>query len=166
MTVNMSLEAATERAMTAVIKAGEVYWFGCPSGFRGHGMTKVGASGDPDGFERRNPWGSKIDGGLCPGAGRPAPARGGMESHLVAQVEGEGLWHFKDGWSAIAFWDRSVDSRGNSNSVFIVRGSWSFKEVVEIAKRAFPDVWARFDFKVIHVTRAPKASSPAEGGKP
>src|ERR1700693_4562864 len=77
----------------------KVYFFGCMRG-PGHylhsnpsprGLTERRAL---CAIERSNPWGYKIDGKLCPAG---------------AQVQGRALVHHKDGWTALSFWDRSVD---------------------------------------------------------
>jgi hypothetical protein len=65
---------------------------------------------------------------------------------------GEALLHHRERagvtWTALAFWDRSVDDRYGSNSVFILRGALSFEEAVTLAREQFPEVWARFSFTV------------------
>lgn len=56
----------------------------------------------------------------------------------------------KNGWTALAFCDRSVDTRKGCVSVFALRGGddWDFAKMVEEAKRVFPRVWKRFKFEV------------------
>lgn len=80
------------------------------------------------------PWLDKLDGGLCPVHNR--------------EVEGEALLHVMNGWTAIAFWDRSVDKRGKCNSSFIAEGVHTFDEMRKIAEENFPKVWSRFPFKI------------------
>lgn len=77
-------------------------------------------------------WVGRLDGGLCP--------------RDEAQTEGRAALLRKDGWTAIAFWDRTADRRMNSNSVFLMRGELSFDEMVTAARGAFPSIWARFPF--------------------
>jgi hypothetical protein len=81
----------------------------------------------------RNPWGIAIDGGLCKSG---------------AEQEGIALIHHKNGWTALAFWDRSVDKRGKSNSVFLAIGEFEFDQMVAMAKQFFPEVIARFPFEI------------------
>ncbi len=81
------------------------------------------------------PWGFAIDGKLC-------PITEGRQREGVASV------HHKDGWTALAFWDRSIDSRPGSNSVFLAGEYLSFDEMVALAKSRFPDVWKRYSFDV------------------
>jgi hypothetical protein len=66
------------------------------------------------------------------------------------QPEGVAQLTHHEGWTVVAFWDRSGDVRGGSNSAFLVRGTLGFDEVVRAARAAFPEVWARFAFKVSH----------------
>lgn len=82
------------------------------------------------------PWGYRIDAELCPSG---------------EQVEGAARLHHLAGWTALAFWDRSVDHRHGSNSVFIFRGELTFDDAVARAKEKFPDVWGRFQFEVMEV---------------
>lgn len=64
------------------------------------------------------------------------------------QVEGEATLSFHHGYSVVSFWDRSGDSRGNSNSSFLAKGTHSFEEVLEMAREAFPALFDRFDFEI------------------
>lgn len=54
-----------------------------------------------------------------------------------------------DGWTVLAFWDRSADPRPNSNSAFLLRGRHDFPTAVSLARHAFPAIWRRFDFPVV-----------------
>ncbi len=67
------------------------------------------------------------------------------------QPEQEGLATVAhlNGWTVLAFWDRSIDSRGKSNSAFIMRGGMSFHEACHLAKDAFPSIWSRFKFEIV-----------------
>lgn len=79
------------------------------------------------------PW-KKIDGVLVPGKRE-------TEGHIA-------LWH-KEGWTCIAFWDRSVDKRNGSNSAFFAHGDFSFDDMKRLAEINFPDVWNRFKFPIV-----------------
>jgi hypothetical protein len=48
-----------------------------------------------------------------------------------------------DGWTVLAFWDRSQDGRGNSNAAFLLEGEHDFARMVFEAERRFPDVFKR-----------------------
>ena len=65
------------------------------------------------------------------------------------QVEGRAVLKLVEGWTVLAFWDRSADGRGASNSVFLLRGVHVFDEAVRLSREAFPTVWARFPFEVV-----------------
>lgn len=116
-----------------------VFYFGC-YGEVGHYLHT------PDMHHAWNdhniiPWGKNIDSTLCP------PGR-----YEENQPEGVAVLTFKDGWTALSFWDRSVDRRGNSNSNFIAEGAFNFNQMVEIAQTHFPKVWKRFKFPVVNST--------------
>lgn len=109
----------------AVDRAGHYYW---TRGRDGHPVSA--------GLARElTPWGLKVDGGLFPrGTG---PIRQG-EAHVV---------HL-DGWTALAFPDRSVDSRGGSWSVYCTPAILDGTEALAIAREAFPPIFARYKFDV------------------
>lgn len=95
------------------------------------------------------PW-PRIDATLCPGRRNRLG-----EVPYEDQVEGLAALHCKDGWTALAFWDRSVDARHNSNSAFFARGEHDFDTMCSIARAAFPEVWARItaSFRVFEAPR-------------
>ena len=64
------------------------------------------------------------------------------------QEEGLALLHHKGGWTALSFWDRSIDSRGGCSSNFFVHGTFTFDQMCQIAEARFPSVWKRYKFKV------------------
>lgn len=84
------------------------------------------------------------------------------------QVEGRATLCHVNGWTVLAFWDRSVDTRGKSNSAFVARGTLDFDAMVAAAKAAFPSVWGRFGFEVrladVPAGRSRAAASPAATG--
>lgn len=80
-----------------------------------------------------------VDGVLCYGIQRYSNG---------PQEEGLALLHHKGGWTALSFWDRSVDHRGGSNSNFFAHGIFTFDQVCQIAEARFPRVWKRYKFKV------------------
>lgn len=83
----------------------------------------------------------------------PVQLDGVYAPDLATQPEGLArVVHLGD-WTLLAFWDRSGDTRPNSNSVFIVRGHFSFQAMLHIAKDAFPSIWRRFPFRVTEWTR-------------
>lgn len=114
--------------------------FGCPPGpQKGHYFrNEDGMSVDHYRIEPRLPEG--YDGEFAP------KTMGGKEMPQgVAKVTHVG------GWTVLAFWDRSGDSRPNSNSGFWEPGEFSFDEMMQKAHHAFPRVIARFPFPIIDV---------------
>jgi hypothetical protein len=134
-----------------------VFYFGCvklPGGFTsGHHMHRVDMTIEWE-FTNNNPWGLRIDGGLCPGATDEKGER--RHPPMEEQVEGAAHIRHKDGWTALSFWDRSVDTRGNSNSNFLAEGKHTFEEMLSIAWLHFPEIMGRFKFTIV----------PAEQRKP
>jgi hypothetical protein len=52
-------------------------------------------------------------------------------------------------WTVLGFWDRMVDTRYNSWSMFIATGTHDFDTMVQLAKRDFPHIWQRITFEVV-----------------
>jgi hypothetical protein len=109
-----------------------VYFYGCMQ----HATPTDNEAGHywyaPDGEQDHptTPFGRYPDGTLCPDEKR-------------GQVQGLVKLHQKDGWTAIGFWDRTGDSRGNSNSNFMVQGTYTFEEMCKLAAEAYPALWKR-----------------------
>lgn len=75
-----------------------------------------------------------MDGGLLP-------------PHLPEQP-GKATFLHINGWTIFSFWDRSGDTRGNSSSTFLMRGTLSFRDAKTAAQVFFPKLWERFPFDV------------------
>lgn len=73
---------------------------------------------------------------------------GGLQPKDEKQVEGVALLHHLDGWTALAFWDRTVDHRMASCSVYVATGTHSFEEMVALAQDGFKERWDRMKFEV------------------
>ena len=54
----------------------------------------------------------------------------------------------RNGWTAIAFWDRTGDERLNCVSVFLGPRDLSAAEVTHLAAEAFPQIWSRITGRV------------------
>lgn len=67
-----------------------------------------------------------------------------------AQRQGIARVAFFDGWTIVAFWDRSgPDKRMGCNSAFIIQGELANARLaLSLAEALFPMVWARFPFTV------------------
>ena len=91
------------------------------------------------------PWGDNADGGLQP------HREGCRRSYCPcgSGPQGVALIHHKDGWTALSFWDRSVDTRGACNSTYIAEGDFTFEQMVAMAKERFAHRWNKMKFKVI-----------------
>lgn len=114
------------------------FYFGCQNG-AGHFLHDQHLQTVQD--HRAGPWQDwELDGRLCPGFVR--------NYVRDREVIGEAMIHHKDGWTALAFWDNSIDERPGSNSVFVIEGMHDFEQAVVIAKAAFPQIWERFKFTV------------------
>lgn len=79
------------------------------------------------------PWGWALDGTLAP----------------KREVEGEALLHYKDGWTALSFANRTDDSRSGSNATFFFNTILTFEQAVEAAKLHWPRVVNKFDFEIV-----------------
>ena len=113
----------------------KVYYFGC-LGEVGHFMYEPPGrvTTESNQFTLTNPWRLEVDGKLCPDD--------------ATQPEGIARLHVRDGWTAVAFWDRSLDARPGSCSVFLVEGELEFDAAVKAARSSFPAVLERFKFPV------------------
>lgn len=59
------------------------------------------------------------------------------------QVEGEAKLTYANGWTVLAWWDNSIDPRGNSNSAIVVDAERDFDQMVALLAIHFPDVSKR-----------------------
>lgn len=112
-------------------KAMKVYYFGYSPG-RGHGLMADDESPVRMSERRHMPRSlseKELDTGYCP------------ESSI--QLQGAALLTQVDGWTVIAFWDRSGDGRLNSNSAFLAEGDHSFEQMCTLARERFPATWKR-----------------------
>jgi hypothetical protein len=118
-----------------------VLYFGCIDR-PGHFLIEGRKSVHPR--QRDIPWTEEqLDMTLCPGVVEVSYGH-----KADKQVEGHAKLHHRDGWTALAFWDRSVDGRMNCNSVFVIEGEHVFDDAKRIAMAAYPHIWKRFKFEV------------------
>ena len=82
---------------------------------------------------RQMPWGTKLDGKVQPELEVPCVGNGIPRSRLV----------HKDGWTALGFWDRTVDTRGASCGAFVSDGTRTETDMLADAQAFFPEVWVR-----------------------
>lgn len=110
----------------------DVVFYGCigePGHYtyaRGIGRHWYYELGEALGFDRNA---NKIDCGLTPKG---------------PQQQGKALLHSLNGWTVLAWWDRSgPDHRFGGNSVLAVRGDHTFEQMIARLGADFPDVAAR-----------------------
>lgn len=113
----------------------KVYFFGCWDGV-GHYLFE--SRYNRPSFESI-PWGTDIDGGLAPAG--------------VKQRQGVAELHHKDGWTALSWWDRSIDHRSNSNAAILAEGTHNYDEMIQLGKDHFPEIMGRFEYPLIEVQR-------------
>lgn len=126
----------------------KMYYFG-PWDKAGHYVFDERGRHVPHTEECQIPWGHEgqnvgIDGVLQPGcvAGKSQYTRS------CPEVEGEALLHHKDGWTALSFWDRSVDRRPACNSTYMAQGIFTFEQMVGMAMIRFKHRWDKMYFEV------------------
>jgi hypothetical protein len=119
----------------------KIFYFGCNRQAGHYLFTKRLVSAYPE----SPPW--SVDSGEVDG--KLPPHEPDCKNHYYCrcqQVEGVAAIHHKDGWTAMAFWGRSVDDRRGCNSVFFAEGCHDFSGMLTIAKENFPTIMSRFAF--------------------
>lgn len=89
----------------------------------------------------------ELDGGLCIGVWERAS---GQRVYPTEQPEGKVRLSVRAGWTAMAFWDRSVDARRNSNAAFLIEKLATFPELLEDFRLHFPGIVKRFKFPLVY----------------
>lgn len=97
-----------------------------------------------DAMQGEIPWGYGLDGGLLKGR---------------SLQQGEAVSEQRDGWTALSFWDRSVDSRGGSSSTFVFDTLLTPDDALAAAREAFPPIFERFAFAVALAAPSPATST-------
>lgn len=123
------------------------YFFGAHQALRGEGHQVWSPNGDKVDYailtEHVIPW-RALDGGLL--LEDVPPHRYPAQDE---QVQGACKLRHREGWSAVAFWDRSVDRRFGSNSVFLFEAvELSFERAMQLAEEFFPWVTRRLGFQL------------------
>lgn len=128
--------------------SGDVFYHGC-IGESGHFLwvsdVRYARSSDLP-----SDWPKEFGSGYMPGAALDATYCPKAPKGTYVEPQGLAALHHVGGWTVLAAWDRTVDSRGRSNSVFVVRGEHNFGETCRLAAKAFPAVWARMGH-IIHL---------------
>lgn len=68
------------------------------------------------------------------------------EAKIPDVADGRCIVVRRHGWTVIAFWDRSGDSRGASNSAFMVSCDAPAEEILAAAREQWPEIFARPNF--------------------
>ena len=120
------------------IETVEAHYFGCLGELGHYWHNKNGCKRSLEISARLPAAFKRIDGGFCPGA-----VRGDLYARSCPEVEGEAALHHVEGWTVLAWWDRSVDRRGACNSAIVARGTHDFTTMMEIGKAQYPEVLDR-----------------------
>ena len=86
-----------------------------------------------------------VDGRLQPGCPDKSDR---LQRRTRPEIEGEALLHHVDGWTALCFWDRSVDTRPGCNSNYFAEGTFTFEQMIDLAKTRFAHRWNKMKFEV------------------
>lgn len=96
----------------------------------------------------------RLDSSMSPwGYGDGTLAPRDAAGNVLAQ--GHAALIYKDGFTALAFWDRSRDSRPGSNRWFFAHGKFSFDEMMEGIGRDWPEVLTAMPFKIVEAKDPP-----------
>jgi hypothetical protein len=68
---------------------------------------------------------------------------------LTEAPQGHASLTFVNGWTILAYWDRSMDKRPMSNSAFAAKGEFTFEELLSAAREQWPWVFSRQVFDII-----------------
>ncbi len=93
------------------------------------------------------PWKDTIDGQIQPGQTL-------WREHWVARgnwKHGEAVIHHKDGWTALSFWDSTIDTRPGCSSTYLAKGTFDFEGMVALAKERFAERWNKMQFEVVEI---------------
>lgn len=86
-------------------------------------------------YQTLTPWGGDgLDRAPKWGEGRETRYRGRYGK------QGDATLRHKDGWTAIAVADYSVDNRPNSHATFVFKGDLTFDQAAALAREKFPAV--------------------------
>lgn len=148
-------------------ETGKIFYYGCgrkpghyfwkPGMIQARGEETAPTPHTTQSFPQVVPWGYSVDGKLTPPDERHADGR------LYYAPQGKAALHYKDGWTAISFWDRSVDTRPGSLSTFVMEGTYDYDQAIALARQNFPEVFERFQFEV---TPADVPEEPRLGAAP
>lgn len=104
----------------------EPIYFGCirESGHYFHPLKGYKTTNLPENW----PWGYEVDGKLQP----------------EKESQGSAKLHHKDGWTCLAWWDRTVDKRPASTSAIAIREEGlKFQDMADLLLKHYPEISKR-----------------------
>lgn len=116
-----------------------IYYFGCwdrPGHFLHEPGRRVMSREVLGPFDVYGNAGLPIDGKFTPGP-HPQYGTGGLQDESFVALT------YVRGWTVMAMWDRSIDTRGASNAAFISEGRLTETEMWELALVSYPTIVAR-----------------------
>lgn len=99
------------------------------------------------GLHPENP--NYIDTKYAPRVGPDQRIRKDIGDYRPEAAQGQAALVRVNGWTVLAYWDRSGDSRPNSNSAFAAKGDHSFDDMIAAAEDQYPWVFERQTFDVV-----------------
>jgi hypothetical protein len=63
-------------------------------------------------------------------------------------VQGWAAVHHLNGWTALAWWDRTGDQRHGSNAALFAKGTHTLEQMLVIGRRNFPRLFRRFTYTI------------------
>jgi hypothetical protein len=109
-----------------------------------------GVNEDRDGRPGDCPFTYEVDGGYQPGSPDRADR---LRRRTRGEVQGEARLTHEKGWTALGWWDRSVDGRGGCCAVFALRGTHETEAMLAALRVHFPWVLDRQPVPVVVVER-------------
>lgn len=94
------------------------------------------------------PW-PIIDSVLCPGIRKRFDDRALCDVRERDQVEGQFALHHRDGWTALAWWDRSGRNGFWSNAGLYAQGTFTADEMLAMGAVQFPNVMRRMKYDFV-----------------
>ncbi len=146
----VQLDPRTTPRSPQCLRNDEVYFFGCWSDAVGHYLWRATVS-RYESVRHRGliPW-QEIDATLTPGNRAGSSLYRVSDNHVESceQIEGWAAIHRLDGWTALAWWDRSVDTRYGSNAALFARGEHDMASILAFGRSVFPGIMVRFRYEI------------------
>jgi len=130
-----------------------IRYYGCGPVGIGHYFHKTTGERDYLFGDAACPWRYAVDGRLQPRIGPdtrlPRSDGTALADYRPEAPQGVCAVHRLDGWTCVAWWDRSADTRGASNSSIVIDDpAITFDALIALARHEFPWVFARIRFEL------------------